>query len=372
MSDISFSKVLVGGPPSSGSTLLSVMLDSHPEVFCGPETNIVAHPGLWKRNADIGSFLDLPGTPVPIESGSTWARPSSAGLAYHLVGFSELKSAATRFSTATQLLDYALQPRMLLEGKSVACEKSPPNIYATLPALELDPDLKAIICIRNGPDVIRSLLRRKAAVPVAVLRWLSKMNLAVAARDRYGDRALIVRYEDLTSNPLSVAEEICAFLGVRGGEFAEAMVNRRASRRIGVDSSISGEIGAAAAWRFKPHENISARVDDADTIPPQAAALLNELRLKREAMEVFGMTTEPMDAHAVSRALGYEPNWKQGEGDAQYKLTQSTNRLMQFCFEIAEPRKAVNETTPSKEPRPITFAGRILRRLGIHSSSRSK
>ena len=47
--------VLVGCCPSSGSTLLSVMLDAHPDLMCGPELSIFAHPLVWRQTAPPGA-----------------------------------------------------------------------------------------------------------------------------------------------------------------------------------------------------------------------------------------------------------------------------------------------------------------------------
>lgn len=336
MSSELFSKVLIGGSPSSGSTLLSIMLDSHPDVYCGPETNIAAHPGIWREGANIGFFLNLPGTAVSCREGATWARPSSAGLAYHLGGLAELRVAVTSLSNASQMLDWLFKPRTMLEGKSVACEKSPPNIYAVIPALRSDPHLKAIVSVRNGSDVVSSLHRRKVVAPVAVLRWLSKMNLALAARESFADRVLIVRYEDLISDPLLAAESICAFLGITAGQHAKIMVDHSASKRIGVDHTISGETGAATTWCFKPTQPISQRNTGQDKVPAHTAAWLNRLRLNKQVMTLFGMDFDPLDATSVSLAFGYKPNWDQTTSE-RVQWVPSANRLAQFCAELADP-----------------------------------
>jgi hypothetical protein len=88
------------------------MLDSHPDIFCGPETNIAAHPGLWRPNADISFFLHLSAQPVACLNGVTWARPSSVGLSYHLVGLAEMREATKNFRNASEMLDYLFKPRL--------------------------------------------------------------------------------------------------------------------------------------------------------------------------------------------------------------------------------------------------------------------
>jgi hypothetical protein len=51
------SPVIIGGCPRSGTTLLRVMLDSHPHIACGPENSLLAGSFLPEK---LAFKFDLP------------------------------------------------------------------------------------------------------------------------------------------------------------------------------------------------------------------------------------------------------------------------------------------------------------------------
>ena len=335
------SHILIGGSPNSGSTLLSIMIDSHPKMFCGPETNIIAHPGMWRNEKSLSTYFDLDTTPDALKSGITWARPSPPGLDYHLVPLSALKMATPQFSSPLEALSYIMKPRLTMENKQVAFEKSPPNIYAIIPALERHPSLKAIVTVRNAQDVIRSLLRRKSTLRGAVIRWLSKLNLCYQASQRFGpDRVLVIKYEELVRDPLSIAQAVCKFSGV-DLKAAKQMVKCKNSRRLESDPTIGGISGASSYWQFQPGDPISdgGSHQEKDILPDTAIELLNQTKLSDSALTIFGGNQAALNAAEVSEAFGYPIDWDVTKGSGYTICPVTTkNRLYAFCESLLEEK----------------------------------
>ena len=334
--------VLVGGPPSSGSTLLSVMLDSHPEVVCGPETNLFAHPGLWRQGADVTRFLTLPVEYEPIEEGVTWARPAEAALEYFAVSLADLVAGQEANPGIAGLARQLFAAPLAAAGKRVACEKSPSNIYAIAAALRAQPGMKAIVMVRDAPDILRSLERRKVKPNVAVYRWLTDTNLALDVHRTFGpERVHLVRFEDLIADPLAVAEGLCAFLAVDSAG-AEAMVTRSGSKRIGSDDSIAGSKGAAAVWTRKPDAPIRAvPAKDARDLTEEEVGYLNSARLDGAIMRHLGLTGKPRSPRQLSRELGYgTPWWRFQPVLNRKRWPGSTNRLFVFYGKLKSKRRS--------------------------------
>jgi hypothetical protein len=329
---------LVGGPPSGGSTLLSLMLDSHPDILCGPETNLFAHPGMWRRDAELARYL-TPGRSVP--PGMTWARRDRTGCDYYLVNYAELVELVAQGADIITLADYFFKPRLVLEDKTLACEKSPPNVFAIDAALTRYPRMKAIVIVRSAEGVVRSLVRRGSSTEVAVLRWLVKTNLALQLAERFGAaRVHLLRYEDLLTDPLRCARDLCAFLEVQDGPAAEAMVARETSHRPGTDASLSSDVGAAAAWQFRPEAAIGGveRTGE-DGLPALAARLLETVRLDGASMATLMSDIVPLSARDLSARLGYRPTWRE-DGPAcrphrfETRSSQAGDRLIGFYTDL--------------------------------------
>src|SRR6266508_118853 len=155
--------IFVVGCQRSGTTLLRLILDAHPNISCGPETRFLtdlAHvtTGSWKRLAQYGFPKQY------------WHE--------HIAGmFDAIKS------------DYARRA-----GKSRWADKTP-RYALTLPFIDrLFPTCQVVHVIRDGRDVVASHSVRAAG--------------AAMTPDRYHE----LRYEDLVSEPEKTLRELLDFL----------------------------------------------------------------------------------------------------------------------------------------------------------------
>jgi len=176
--------VFVVGCQRSGTTLLRLILDSHPNISCGPETRFLA---------------DLEHV-----TGSSWERLSQYGftkrywLTQIAIMFDAIKS------------DYARQ-----HGKSRWADKTP------LYALSLDfigqlfPTCQVVHVIRDGRDVVASHRDRWGYLSAlkAVSKWPRYVRAARTASTALSPgRYLEVRYEELVGEPEKTLRELLTFL----------------------------------------------------------------------------------------------------------------------------------------------------------------
>jgi Sulfotransferase family len=187
------------GPPTflvgserSGTTLLRLMLDSHPELAFHAEfewvVQLMSDEQGWP---DLDAFYEL----------------------------MRLDRSSDHFSV-DRSLDYPSLVRSLLEQKRVADDK--PRIGATVHLhfdrlLRIWPDARFLHLVRDGRDVARSCVQRGwyGEVSTAAERWLT----AEALWDRVAktlppERCLEVKYEDLAADPVPVLTRICEWIGI--------------------------------------------------------------------------------------------------------------------------------------------------------------
>ena len=178
--------IFIVGSPRSGTTLMRLVINAHPEIVCGPETHILedmrgALEARWKP-------LERYGFPKEYWHGR---------IRDFFVGFKE---------------DHARA-----RGKRRWADKTP-RYVRMLPFIdELFPDAQVIHVIRDGRDVVASVRRiwgYRRAMKAAMGGWRDQV---VAGRE-YGarlpsDRYHEVRYEDLALRPEETLRPLFAFLG---------------------------------------------------------------------------------------------------------------------------------------------------------------
>ncbi len=212
--------VLVLGVRRSGTTLLRVMLDRHPELAVPDESYFIPQLGERHRGPiDVDSFLDdlrrlptLREWGVPLEEVAARLRP----------GMAPGEAVGAVFET------YAA-----LRGKPRWGDKTP--LYMQyLDLLEgLFPDARYVHLIRDGRDAAVSFLdmpegivTRTWAHPRSAADFACQWRSEVAAARKLGrrvgkERYLEVRYEALVADPDRELRRTCAFLGL---DYDPAMV----------------------------------------------------------------------------------------------------------------------------------------------------
>jgi hypothetical protein len=195
----------------SGSTLLRLLLDTHPELACPPETNI---PALCSQLAVVWSLIE--GAPLSLQRGDAPPAIPDAAIA-----------------GIRQTMDLMTAPYLERRGKKLYCDKSLGTAaYAGLLA-RVYPGARFICLYRHAMDMISSGLeacpwglngygfdRYIADSPgnamMALARyWLDGSAAIAAVQEQYPGSCHRVRYEDLVADPERVAAGIFDFLGVK-------------------------------------------------------------------------------------------------------------------------------------------------------------
>ena len=227
-------EVLIGGKgdnlifllsmPRSGSTLLSLMLGSHPEVDAPPEPWIVLavaeHLGIGNvRNMPYGrEWAEI--AAIEFLLSSEREQRGALGKALSMIGgVSNLDT----ISVARKILHAAYQLHLKVSGKRIFIDKTP-RYYTVLGLIdEVFPKAKKIVLLRNPLDVFASY-KATWDIPRTIF---TPENVLVHTRDfceglfRLADYTatlrndvLVLRYEDLANDPERALRSVSEFVDI--------------------------------------------------------------------------------------------------------------------------------------------------------------
>jgi hypothetical protein len=180
--------IFIGGASRSGTTLLRVILDSHPQIVAGPEFKITPVLGwLFERCTErTGRLADV---------------------------------GVSREGLAQGFRDFFLElwePMQSASGKPRLAEKTPDNAQAFGALHEIFPESPMIHVIRDGRDVIASLLSQKwlelgtdkiiehtRDLEAATKLWVNRVNSGkqLGSHPTGKNRYFEIRYEDIVQTP---------------------------------------------------------------------------------------------------------------------------------------------------------------------------
>ncbi len=228
---------VIGGAPRSGTTLLRLMLDAHPDLAIPPESNWLAHfsQDVKNRECNATQFVHLlknhPAVCINwpdlhLEETDLMARLPS------------LRSFSIADGIRIALFAYAQQ-----HGKSLFGEKSPGNAHCFSAIQTLLPEARFIHIVRDGRAVCASWKQQRFAPPGGLIGCVMAWKNWVQHGREEGKKCqhyLEIRFEDLVTNPEGTLKTVCAFLDLawdtRMLEYHRSATQRLAEHRPHYDS----------------------------------------------------------------------------------------------------------------------------------------
>ena len=195
------------GSARSGTTLLRVILNAHPNVTVPPESRFVTE--LWRHSSEVSAerFLSALEQHRQFQS---WNLPIEAVR-------TELNDRETvPYAVAIEAVYAAYAKRV---GKERWGDKTPRYVEHIPFISELFPQARFVHLVRDGRDVALSYAKvpfGPKTVAKAAALWALRVCLGVSEGRRLGsDRYKEIRYEDLVDAPEQTTRSLCEFLGIR-------------------------------------------------------------------------------------------------------------------------------------------------------------
>jgi hypothetical protein len=231
--------VFVSGPPRAGTTLLQLVLSAHPMITVTPETRFIRQlfngrfaPHKKLNQDEIEFVTQLMRSDAKLNSWPAFKLEDSLGKLHQGM-------------TTSQILDSLFQTFAEHTNGGTDYLGNKKDLYSTgygPYTKKVFPDAKFVYIVRDPRDVTRSIVEHLSgrALAEAAATCMNRDRHIVKMLEMFPHDTLVIRYEDLVSEPERVCRRMCDFLSV---PFDEQMctfyeMNPDGSRLIGVTKEI--------------------------------------------------------------------------------------------------------------------------------------
>lgn len=215
------------GSGRNGSTLLSALLNQHPELMIPPEQWVLYEMIIKYKLFNFHSWNDL----VNLMLGLIADPGSNEGWATDFTPlYTELKQLSKEDRCLQEIIDaiYSLHGDQQEQQFECWGEKSPINTVYLKFIYPVYPDSQYIFLLRDGRDVVSSMVKNNnREINFAIWKWKHSIRMYRWIRKRVSeDQLLLVRYEDLVRQPESTLKKLTQFLNI---SFSKNILNHQGS-----------------------------------------------------------------------------------------------------------------------------------------------
>ncbi len=241
---------IIGGCGSSGTTLLIGLLGRSPYVFSGPEFNFFNHDELYKYKI-LSKNIKKMYRNKAISRGYFFTNWFLTERKYYGIN-NDLVSRWINESNDTFSFAHRVISHVLIGSKgNCFIEKTPSNIYFFKNILKTFKDVPIIHVVRDGRDVVTSLMKRGFSLFGAGSRWL--YDTACGISNRGHKNYIEIKYEDLVTDPAEVLGLVFEHLKI---PFYDPAIVKPSFKRSGFSMEWKDhEVGKL--WNMRPSDPIS-------------------------------------------------------------------------------------------------------------------
>ncbi len=200
------------GVQRSGTTLLRLMLNAHPQIAI-PEEATFFMPII--NGQDLRSS-----NPVKFEKREAFLSYLNENYQFQKWGISSgaIRESLSEDSTWKEIFTNTYQVFAEKHKKPIYGDKTPSFIRKINILADVFPSAKFIHIVRDGRDIYLSMQSRKKpftySAAISAIEWLIKLKFIAGLQDKYTNRFLEIKYEALLENPTFFLIQICEFIGI--------------------------------------------------------------------------------------------------------------------------------------------------------------
>jgi hypothetical protein len=241
----SIAPIFIGGQRRSGTSLMRVLLNRHPNIACGPESKFVQDPRFREWHERLAA---------------EWCEPVRQG-----EGGAEAIDRAMAALVNRLFTTYRER-----QGKGRWAEKTPTNIQRIDYLFRLFPDAQFVHVIRDPRDSFCSIRERMGRdkpewakfTPKRTARdWVNTIEAGERRRSETA-RYIEVRYEDLVVDPENALRRVLEFLGESWDECVldprSDNQEARTDRQVRAEAIVPSSVGR---WRSELNGAEVARIE---------------------------------------------------------------------------------------------------------------
>lgn len=201
--------IFVVGAARSGTTLLRLLINNHPDIACIGETQFFHHNYLQLSNNQEYN-LQLLDHVFKTESEVP-----------DLLNDPQLEKDLSNIETVAEYFDFLLSTYSNILGKKYWAEKSPSHVIRLNAISKMFPDINVINIIRNPYFSAISRFKKLKNCQISnfslltYIKYIRRVEYElVSFQSKNNNSLLTIRYEDLSSDPLVVITKVFKFLEV--------------------------------------------------------------------------------------------------------------------------------------------------------------
>jgi len=242
--------VLIGGSPSTGSSVLVNLLNRRSELLAGPETYLFSHSRLYTDWEKYRRFL-IRTNPFGGLKSRGWFPINGAILGDPFYGWekTDLRELTMKCGDFPEFADAFFARAMQKKGTDRWVEKSPSNALCLDIFLRHFPGGKVIHTTRNPYDTIASLVARGLSVFDATASFL--VNTAFGLKPEGEGRHFRLRYEDWVRDPEKHLAALFSFLDL---DWDPAVLEPSPEEEVSMEGWLNnekGKLGSGSIGRFE-------------------------------------------------------------------------------------------------------------------------